>query len=201
MHTFTKSTLIGATMLTAASAASADIVNEYLLSDELTITENASKVQNFSTLIAAVKAAGLDDDLMGEGPYTVFAPTDAAFAALPEGALDNLMKPENISQLEALVKAHVVPGIVTSDDIDLAALGNDNVEINEMDVEVTEGKILMDSLIETNIAVEKLGDAFYVSAYREALAADEHEASIIEANIMNSNGVIHVIDTVLTPDS
>ncbi|MFQ1702926.1 fasciclin domain-containing protein [Loktanella agnita] len=201
MHTFTKSTLIGATMLTAASAASADIVNEYLLSDELTITENASKVQNFSTLIAAVKAAGLDDDLMGEGPYTVFAPTDAAFAALPEGALDNLMKPENISQLEALVKAHVVPGIVTSEDIDLAALGNDNVEINEMDVEVTEGKILMDSLIETNIAVEKLGDSFYVSAYREALAADEHEASIIEANIMNSNGVIHVIDTVLTPDS
>ncbi|MEJ6401764.1 fasciclin domain-containing protein [Yoonia sp. 2307UL14-13] len=201
MRTLTTTALVGATLIAGASLANADIKNEYLLSDELTITENAAKVQNFSTLMAAVEAAGLADDLMGEGPFTIFAPTDEAFAALPEGTVEELLKPENIGQLEELLKAHVVPGVVTSEDIDLAAIGSDVAEIGELDVEVMDGKVMMDSLVQSDIAVEKIGDAFYVSAYATSPSDNEPEASIIEANIMASNGVIHVIDNVLTPDS
>lgn len=201
MRTMTKTALMGATMMSIATFANADITNEYLLSDELTITENAVKVQNFSTLVAAVEAAGLADDLMGEGPFTVFAPTDEAFAALPAGTVENLLKPENIGQLEELLKAHVVPARITSDEIDLAALGNAKAEIGEFSVDVVDGKVMMDTLVESNVVVEKIGDAFYVSAYATSPSDNEPEASIIEANIMSSNGVIHVIDNVLTPDS
>ncbi len=201
MRTLTTTALVGATLIAGTSLANADIKNEYLLSDELTITENAAKVQNFSTLVAAVEAAGLADDLMGEGPFTLFAPTDEAFAALPAGTVDDLLKPENIGQLEELLKAHVVPGRVTAEDIDLAAIGSDVAEIGELDVEVMDGKVMMDSLVLSDIAVEKIGDAFYVSAYATSPSDNEPEASIIEANIMASNGVIHVIDNVLTPDS
>lgn len=82
-----------------------------------TIVEVAAGAGTFKTLVAAVKAAGLADTLGGKGPFTVFAPTDDAFAALPAGTLDSLLKPENKQQLRAILLYHVVPGIVKSTDL------------------------------------------------------------------------------------
>src|SRR5512138_11069 len=90
---------------TAVAAKAADIV------------DTAVSAGQFNTLVAAVKAAGLADTLKGEGPFTVFAPTDEAFAKLPEGTVENLLKPENKDQLVAILTYHVVPGKVMSSDI------------------------------------------------------------------------------------
>lgn len=76
-----------------------------------------AKANGFDTLVAAVEAAGLAETLMGEGPYTVFAPTDEAFAELPDGTLESLLKPENRDQLRAILTYHVVPGRVTAQDV------------------------------------------------------------------------------------
>ena len=81
------------------------------------IVDTAVDAGTFSTLVAAVEAAGLVETLKGEGPFTVFAPTDEAFAALPEGTVENLLKPENIDQLTAILTYHVVPGKVMSTDL------------------------------------------------------------------------------------
>ena len=81
------------------------------------IVDTAMEAGNFNTLVAAVKAAGLVDTLKGEGPFTVFAPTDAAFEALPEGTVENLLKPENKDQLVGILTYHVVPGKVMSSDL------------------------------------------------------------------------------------
>lgn len=81
------------------------------------IVDTAVAAGDFSTLVAAVQAAGLVDTLKGEGPFTVFAPTDAAFAALPEGTVDTLLKPENKDQLVSILTYHVVPGAVKSTDL------------------------------------------------------------------------------------
>lgn len=82
-----------------------------------TIVENASNVEDFSTLVAAVKAAGLVETLSGDGPFTVFAPTNEAFKKLPDGALEDLLKPENKDKLVAILKYHVVPGKVMAEDV------------------------------------------------------------------------------------
>ena len=81
------------------------------------IVDTAVDAGTFSTLVAAVEAAGLVETLKGEGPFTVFAPTDEAVAALPEGTVENLLKPENIDQLTAILTYHVVPGKVMSTDL------------------------------------------------------------------------------------
>ncbi|MBE1285710.1 MAG: fasciclin domain-containing protein [Rhodobacteraceae bacterium] len=81
------------------------------------IVDTAATTEGFSTLVAAVQAAGLVDTLKGEGPFTVFAPTDEAFAALPAGTVENLLKPENKEQLIAVLTYHVVPGKVMSTDL------------------------------------------------------------------------------------
>ena len=81
------------------------------------IVDTAVAAGDFSTLVAAVQAAGLVDTLKGEGPFTVFAPTDAAFSALPEGTVDTLLKPENKDQLVSILTYHVVPGAVKSTDL------------------------------------------------------------------------------------
>lgn len=82
-----------------------------------TIVENAVNIEGFKTLVAAVKAAGLVDTLSGDGPFTVFAPTDEAFAKLPKGTVENLLKPENKDQLVAVLTYHVVPGAVMAKDV------------------------------------------------------------------------------------
>ena len=134
-----------------------------------TIVEIAAEDGRFSTLVAAVQAAGLAETLSGEGPFTVFAPTDEAFAALPEGTLDNLLLPENKQQLTDILLYHVVPGQVMAADVAgltsaTTALGQDAT------VTVEDGRVFLNDNVE-----------------------------IIVTDIETSNGVIHVIDTVLIP--
>ena len=131
------------------------------------IVATAVAAGDFTMLVAAVQAAGLVDTLKGEGPFTVFAPTDAAFAALPEGTVDTLLKPENKDQLVSILTYHVVPGAVMSSDL-------------------TEGM--------TAATVQGANVTFTLDG-----GAKVNDANITTADIATSNGVIHVIDTVIMP--
>ncbi|MCK9514349.1 MAG: fasciclin domain-containing protein [Pigmentiphaga sp.] len=131
------------------------------------IVDTAVAAGDFTTLVAAVQAAGLVDTLKGEGPFTVFAPTDAAFAALPEGTVDTLLKPENKDQLVSILTYHVVPGAVMSSDL-------------------TKGM--------TAATVQGANVTFTLDG-----GAKVNGANITTADIATSNGVIHVIDTVIMP--
>ncbi len=103
------------------------------------IVDTAISAGQFNTLVAAVQAAGLVETLKGEGPFTVFAPTDEAFAALPEGTVDNLLKPENQDQLVAVLTYHVVPGKVMSTDIAGQSLEVESVQGSALSVDATSG--------------------------------------------------------------
>lgn len=137
--------------------------------EEDNIVETAISAGNFQTLCAAVTAAGLADDLQGEGPFTVFAPTDEAFAKLPEGTVESLLREENLEALKSILLYHVVPGEVTAEQV-----------------------------MELNGAVTLNGQRVDINA-EEGVEVDG--ASVVTADIMCSNGVIHVIDTVILPAS
>ncbi|HSG57202.1 MAG TPA: fasciclin domain-containing protein [Paracoccaceae bacterium] len=132
------------------------------------IVDTAVAAGSFKTLAAALQAAGLVDTLKGTGPFTVFAPTDAAFAKLPAGTVEDLLKPENKDQLTAILTYHVVPGKVMSTDL-----------TNEMMATTVQGG---DLTIMTEGGVTVNG------------------ANVTTADIETSNGVIHVIDTVIIPE-
>ncbi|WP_413717601.1 fasciclin domain-containing protein [Silicimonas sp. MF1-12-2] len=110
------------------------------------IVDTAVDAGTFSTLVAAVEAAGLVDTLKGEGPFTVFAPTDEAFAALPEGTVENLLKPENIDQLTAILTYHVVPGKVMSTDLadDMMAT---TVQGSDVKIDLDNGVMVQDATV------------------------------------------------------
>ena len=135
--------------------------------EDKNIVENAVNSADHTTLVAAVQAAGLVETLSGEGPFTVFAPTDAAFAALPAGTVEDLLKPENKDKLTAILTYHVVPGKVMSTDL-------------------TEGQ---------KAATVQGGE---VTITLEG-GAKVNGAVISTADIEASNGVIHVIDSVILP--
>lgn len=135
---------------------------------EKDIVDTAVKAGSFTTLVAAVKAADLVDTLKGDGPFTVFAPTDDAFAKLPAGTVEDLLKPENKEKLQAILLYHVVPSKVTAADV----------------VKVTSAKTAND------MSLEVMVDGNMVKI---------NEAQVVQPDIMTSNGVIHVIDTVLIP--
>ena len=132
------------------------------------IVDTAVAAGQFKTLAAALKAAGLIDTLKGAGPFTVFAPTDAAFAKLPKGTVEELLKPENKAKLTAILTYHVVPGRVMAADV----------------VKVTDAKTVQ-------------GGALTVHAMGGKVMIDG--ATVVKTDITASNGVIHVIDTVLMP--
>lgn len=134
-----------------------------------TIVDKAAAAGNFSTLLAALKAAGLAEALKGKGPFTVFAPTDDAFKKLPPGQLDELLKPANKEKLANILKFHVVPAKVMAADIAGKMMKEKTLEGKELDID----------------AAGRLGKV-------------EH-AAIIKPDITASNGVIHAIDTVLIP--
>lgn len=138
-----------------------------------TIVDIAADNPQFSTLVTAIQAAGLEDTLRSEGPFTVFAPTNAAFAALPDGTLDTLLQPENRDQLASILTYHVVPGAITSDQL----LGQ------RMDVATVNG-----ATVAVDGTGSKMGPAVTVNGAR-----------VTTADILASNGVIHVIDEVLIP--
>ena len=145
-----------------------------------TIVQNAANSKDHTTLVAAVKAAGLVDTLSGKGPFTVFAPTNAAFAKLPAGTVDTLLKPENKGQLTSVLTYHVVPGGITAAMIAAKAKANGGVA----SYTTVQGSTLK---------FKKMGAGW-------AVMDDKGDTGMITiANVMQSNGVIHVIDTVMLP--
>ena len=144
------------------------------------IVENAVNSADHTTLVAAVKAAGLVDTLMSPGPFTVFAPTNSAFAKLPAGTVDTLLKPENKGQLTSVLTYHVVPGRITAAMIAAKAKKNGGVA----SYATAQGGMLK---------FKKMGAGW-------AVMDDKGDTGMITiANVMQSNGVIHVIDTVMLP--
>lgn len=146
------------------------------------IVENASQSKDHTTLVAAVKAAGLAETLQGEGPFTVFAPTNDAFAKLPAGTVDTLLKPENKEKLAGILTYHVVPGKMTAADLDAKAKA------------ASEGKVMLKTVQGEEITVMKDADGkWWVGD------AKGGKAMITQADVLQSNGNIFVIDTVLMP--
>jgi len=144
------------------------------------IIQNAVNSKDHTTLVAAVKAADLVDTLSGKGPFTVFAPTNDAFAKLPAGTVDTLLKPENKGQLAQMLTYHVVPGRITANDL------------MEM-IKKGGGKATLKTVEGADLTFEMKDGAIWV------VDAKGDTAKITIKNVMQSNGVIHVIDTVLLP--
>jgi uncharacterized surface protein with fasciclin (FAS1) repeats len=132
------------------------------------IVDTAVAAGSFNTLAAALKAAGLVETLKGKGPFTVFAPTDEAFAKLPAGTVENLLKPENKAKLASILTYHVVSGAVSSGEV----------------VKMTSAKTVQ-------------GQSVKISAKDGVVMIDS--AKVVKADVMASNGVIHVIDSVILP--
>lgn len=119
---------------------------------EKDIVDTAVSAKQFNTLVAAVKAAGLVETLKGEGPFTVFAPTDDAFAKLPEGTVESLLKPENKEKLIAVLTYHVVPGKVMAADV-VKLTEAKTAQGSTVDIKVAKGKVMVDNanVIKTDI--------------------------------------------------
>jgi len=134
---------------------------------EKNIVEIAAGNDDFSTLVAAVTAGGLAETLSGEGPFTVFAPTNAAFEKLPEGTVEDLLKPENKEKLVSILTYHVVPAKVMAADVSAGEVATVNGAMAEIS---TDDGVMIDG------------------------------AKVVQTDIKASNGVIHVIDTVIMPE-
>jgi uncharacterized surface protein with fasciclin (FAS1) repeats len=174
--------LLGAVALTALStaafAANPDVGGAPMFETK-NIVENAVNSADHTTLVAAVKAAGLVDALMTEGPFTVFAPVNGAFAALPAGTVDTLLKPENKDMLTKVLTAHVVAGDLKLADL-RAKVGSD-------------GYANLMTLSGDALSVKFKGDQAMI--YSES----RNIGTITIGDVDQSNGVIHVVDTVLVP--
>ncbi|NDW02854.1 fasciclin domain-containing protein [Jiella pacifica] len=182
-------TLVAAGSLAVAPAALAQdttqsgdmpMVGGAPMDPQKTIVENASQADNLTTLVAAVKAAGLAETLSGDGPFTVFAPTNAAFEKLPAGTVDELLKPENKDKLTKILTYHVVPAKATSE----AAMQMIKDDGGKHPAKTVEGEEITLSMDGENIVV---------------MDASGNTATVTQADVMQSNGVVHVIDTVLMP--
>ena len=177
--------MLGGAMLLALSATGAVAMTDPMVGGAMmypskTIVQNASQAKNLTTLVAAVKAAGLVDTLSGPGPFTVFAPTNDAFAALPAGTVDTLLKPENKAKLTQVLTYHVVPGRLTARALvaDVKKGGGSEtlttLEGDTLTVTDPNGKLML---------ADSNGDM----------------AAIVTKNVAQSNGMVHVIDKVLMP--
>jgi len=145
------------------------------------IIDNAVNSADHTTLVAAVTAAGLVDTLKGDGPFTVFAPVNAAFAALPDGTVDTLLMPENKEMLTKVLTAHVVAGKVTAEDLIKGIKAS------------SDGFYNFNALSGDALSAQMKGGNVYI--YDESGNA----GMVTIANVMQSNGVIHVVDAVLVP--
>jgi uncharacterized surface protein with fasciclin (FAS1) repeats len=178
MYRYLTRTLAVCTLLAFAAAAAVPVQAQEkdetaAMKEKADIVQTAQNAKGFDTLVTALKAADLADALKGKGPFTVFAPTDDAFAALPEGALDNLLKPANKAELQTILRYHVVEGTVMAKDV----------------TAMKEAKTLAGSKfgIKTKDGTVRL--------------TGENQATVTKTDIKASNGVIHVIDAVLMPPS
>jgi len=154
--------------LAAVTAVALMIGGAGALAAEKDLIETAVSAGQFQTLVTALNAAGLVDTLNGPGSFTVFAPTDAAFAKLPAGTVESLLKPENKARLTAILTYHVVPGTVMAADV----------------VKLKQAKTVNGQMI----AVKANGEAVTIN-----------NAKVTASDVVASNGVIHVIDTVILP--
>lgn len=160
--------IAGLTLLSAPAPAFAQHAEMTTRGEPNDIVDIAATAGSFETLVAAVKAAGLVETLKGDGPFTVFAPTDEAFEKLPAGTLESLLEPENRDQLRAILTYHVVPG-----------------------------KLMAAELAKRDSArTVQGGEVRFSTKYGKAMV---DEAEIVKADIVASNGVIHVIDSVILP--
>jgi uncharacterized surface protein with fasciclin (FAS1) repeats len=158
-----KKMLLAGMLVLSAVAFAQDTMNK-------NVVEIAAGNKDFSTLVAAVKAAGLVETLSGKGPFTVFAPTNEAFAKLPKGTVEDLLKPENKAKLTSILTYHVIAGkVMAADAIKLDGKKAATVNKQEIAIKVKDGKVMI------------------------------NDATVTTADIVGSNGVIHVIDTVLLP--
>ena len=187
------STLLRATTIVATIAAGGYVATSYSFAKEMTvevggapmypsknIIENAVNSKDHTTLVAAVKAAGLVDTLQGKGPFTVFAPVNAAFDALPAGTVDTLLKPENKDKLVAILTYHVLPGKHSAKSI-------------MADIKKMGGKATYKTVEGEDLSFEMKDGALWV------WDAKGDAARVTIADVNQSNGVIHVIDKVLLP--
>lgn len=144
------------------------------------IVENAVNSKDHTTLVAAVKAAGLVETLQSKGPFTVFAPTNAAFDKLPKGTVETLLKPENLKMLQTILTYHVVSGKMNSSDIAKA-------------IKMGKGKATLKTVSGGTLTAWMKGKYLYIT--------DENgnSAKVTIGDVNQSNGVIHVIDTVVLP--
>jgi uncharacterized surface protein with fasciclin (FAS1) repeats len=183
------------TALTAAAVALAlgAVAANPSLADEKTVTvggapmypskniiQNAVNSKDHTTLVAAVKAAGLVDTLSGSGPFTVFAPTNEAFAKLPSGTVESLLKPENKDKLVSVLTYHVVPGRMSAKDLMDAA-------------KKAGGQAKLKTVEGAELTVEAKGNTLHI------WDAKGNDSKVTIQNVFQSNGVIQVIDTVLLP--
>ncbi len=159
--------LISAFFLVVLSASA--VAGHHAKDGHKDIVDTAASNDMFSTLVTAVKSADLVTTLKGDGPFTVFAPTDEAFAALPAGTIEMLLKPESKQTLVKILTYHVVTGKVTAKDVAGLSVAT-TVEGSKVMVSTDMNKVMI------------------------------NDANVIKADIMTSNGVIHVIDTVLLPN-
>lgn len=143
-----------------------------LADDKKDIVDTVAATDNFKTFNNAIKAAGLTDTLKGEGPFTVLAPTDEAFAKLPEGTWDNLLKPENKEKLVAVLKYQILPG---------RSLNADVLKLDGQEVKTAEGSSARVAVKDGTVTIDG--------------------AKVVKSDIEATNGVIHAIDTVILPPS
>jgi len=173
-------TLAAAALPLGAAMAKNPMVGGAAMYPSKTIVENAVNSKDHTTLVAAVKAAGLVDTLNGTGPFTVFAPTNAAFDRLPAGTVDMLVKPENKATLTKILTYHVVPGRVTS--AQLAAK-----------IRAGHGKAML-TTVEGGTLTAKMSGRNIV-----LVDAKGGSSTVTTADVMQKNGVIHVVNAVLMP--
>jgi uncharacterized surface protein with fasciclin (FAS1) repeats len=169
------------TMVAGTAFAENPMVGGAAMYPNKNIVQNALNSKDHTTLVAAVKAGGLVDTLEGKGPFTVFAPTNEAFAALPAGTVDNLLKPENKKMLDKILTYHVVPGKLDSAMLD-------------QDIKKGGGKAELKTVEGGTLSVSGSG--------KDLMVMDEKgdSAKVTIADVMQSNGVILVIDKVLMPN-
>lgn len=181
--TTTLKSLLAATAIAIATPAFAEnpMVGGAAMFETKNIVENAVNSKDHTTLVAAVKAAGLVDTLMSDGPFTVFAPVNMAFAALPEGTVETLLKPENKGTLTKVLTSHVVAGNWSTAQIAAQARAS------------ADGFYHFNAVSGDALSAQAKGNKLYI--YDESGQA----AMVTISDVNQSNGVIHVIDTVLLP--
>lgn len=176
----TTAALVAVVSATTLFASENPMVGGAAMYENKNIVQNAANSKDHTTLVAAVKAAGLVPTLEGKGPFTVFAPTNAAFEKLPPGTVDTLLKPENKKKLTDILTYHVVPGKVTAENLSGMIKAGD-------------GKAMLKTVNGETLTATMDGDSVVLTDTKGG------KAKVTIADVMQSNGVIHVIDTVLMP--